>query len=189
MSSTQEYRLVDASGKIDADNIQRIQEQIKEIKEIINPKEFQCIALNGHIFIENEYDQDAIIIVKKPRKPVDYGIDTYPKHLQEEMHKIQVELKLTKEQVTHIRKSLEQANSKVLELEQQYENLRNTARKVKEDGEKEKLLNNFNKRYSSFHECLSSNLESLDDEAKKEVRSKLDILVLIIEDIKQKHLE
>jgi len=144
--------------------------------------------MNGHIILEGGFHPDAIIIYKTPRTPIDYGINKYPKHLQEEMQKIQNELKLTKGQVEKLRKSIVGMDLKVTELENQYKYLRDNANKIKENDEKEKLMNNFNKRYSSFHECLISNLKTLDNQVKDDVRKSLDILVQIIDEVKQKYL-
>lgn len=183
-----EYRVVDAKVKLEADNIQKIEEQIEGVKKIINPQQYQCIAMDGHIILEGAFHPDAIIIYKTPRPPVDYGINKYPKHLQEEMQKIQNELNLTKGQVEKLRKSIAEIDLKVMELESQQKFLRDNASKIKENDEKEKMINNFNKRYSSFHECLISNLETLDSQVKNDVRKSLDILVQIIGEVKQKYL-
>lgn len=185
---TQEYRLVDAKNKVEADNVQRLEEQIKGVKKIINPKDYQCIAMNGHIFFEGAFHPDAIVVFKIPRPPVDYGISTYPRHLQEEMQKIQRELNLTKDQVKEVRKSFEKIDLKITEFENQCKHLRNIANQIKEENEKEKLVNNFNKRYSSFHECLTSKLITLDNEAKDDIRNKLDMLVQLIDEVKQNYL-
>ena len=185
---TQEYRLVDAKVKVEADNIQEFEEHIERVKKIINPKDYQCIAMNGHIILEGPFHPDAIIVYKTPRPPIDYGINIYPKHLQEEMQKIQHELNLTKDQVKKVRTSIEKMDVKVTELESQCKHLRDTAIKIKEENEKGKLLDNFNKKYSSFHECLISKLGNLDIEAKDDIKRKFDSLIEIMDETKQKYL-
>lgn len=104
------------------------------------------------------------------------------------MQKIQHELNLTKDQVKEVRKVFEQADLKITEIENQCNHLRNIANQIKGENEKEKMMNKFDKRYSSFHECLTSRLIALDNEAKGNIRKKLDMLVELIGEVKQNYL-
>lgn len=186
--TTQEYRPVIAQEKINPDEVQKLENQLEDVQEKVNPKESQCIMLSNYCIIQGKFKRDTIITCKTPKEPIDYGIDTFPEHLKETMQKLQYDLKLNKKQIDEVKKSLKKLDLNVTEIEDQYKHLLNAAQKARERNEKQRILNSFNTRYSSFNECLISNLATLDDKDKIYVRKKLDTLVLVFDDVKQNYL-
>lgn len=185
---THEYRLIDGEGKLEANKISNFEKQFKELKEKVNPKNHQCIAMNGYIILEGEFHQDGILLYKTPKKKVDYGIDNLPDHLKEELRKQQNELGLTKEHVNKIKRELNKVELKVMEIDKQMEFIKTTAYKLKENSNKEKQIKKFNSKYSSFNECLTSQLNTFDNETKNDFRKKLEAMIEVINDVMRSYL-
>jgi len=183
-----EYKLINANKSLDTSNIKSLDEQINVVKERVNPNVSQCIAINGRIILEGEYHPDAIITYKVPRKTVDYGIDKFPEHLHYLIKELQVKFKLTKVHIKDLKKTIDALDLTIIEIEKQFEIIRNEAMELKKESDIIKIINNFERRYSDFNDCLISNLEMLDHITKDEVRKKLNILAHVIDDTIEKYL-
>lgn len=182
------YKLVDGREKAGERNVKNFNKQVTELKEKVKPKGYQCISMDGHIIIEGKFDPDAIIEYRVPRKPVDYGIDRFPGNLQEEMNKLKNELNLTKEQVREVSRTLKKLDLKVIDLEKQHEIMREKARALKAEADLEKHINDFNKRYLLFFECLNSTLGLFNKDTKEEIKIKLDNMVEVINNVQQAYI-
>jgi len=188
MMKTQEFRPVNANEKSSVNNIQSCHKELTKLKTQVKPKEYQCIAMDGYIIFEGNYHPDAIVTYKTPRKEIDYQLDKFPKELQEEIQKLQDELNLTKKQIKELSKTVKSFNHKIIDLDKKIEIIRNKAKCLKEEDNKQKQLDYFEKSYTKFYECLSGDLASFDSETKNEIRIKLIKLVQLIEDIIEKYL-
>lgn len=185
---TQEFRIINANDKLKVDNLRTLETQIQDVTEKVNPKEYQGISVNNkHIIIEGEFDPDAIVTYKVPRK-INYEFEKFPKDLQPEIEQLKIEYKLTKKQIKKIYKTLTQYNLKLIELEEQLNLLLSITTSVKKESDLEKELRDFDNKYSSFHQCLSSKLGTYNTEIKEEIKRKLTNLIKIIDDTIKNYL-
>lgn len=76
----------------------------------------------------------------------------------------------------------------LLDFEQQIKVLENTAENISNEENKQKQIENFNKIYSNFYECLTNQLASYNTETKNEIRVKLNNLLQIIDETINKYL-
>jgi hypothetical protein len=174
----QEFRLVNAYDKLKLENAQRYQEQLLELKTEVKPKDYQGIAMDGYIIFEGDYNPNAIVTYKVPRK-IDYEFDKFPKEIREDVQRLQAEYNLTKKQLKELHRKIQELD---LKLDKQNKALIKLVNGIKEKEKNDKKLENFDKLYSKFFESLSSDLTSYDLETKLEIKKKLIKLVQLIED-------
>lgn len=74
-----------------------------------------------------------------------------------------------------------------MNFDKQLELLRNKAKQIKYEENKQKQLDHFNKSFVKFYECLSSEF-SYDPETKSEIKKKLIKLIQLIENVIEKYL-
>jgi len=188
MITTQEYRPVDAKEKSRVENLQSCHKEITKVITQVNPKDHQCIAMDGYIIFQGNYHPDGIVTYKIPRKDTDYEFDKFPEEYQEEVQKLQKELNLTKKQVNELHKTVKSLNVQINDLEKRLEILRSNANQIKNNKNTEKHINNFFKTYEKFSECLTSDLASYDRETKNKIKKELIKLIHLIEEVIEKHL-
>ncbi len=185
-----EYRLIDAKKKLGIDKVKKFETDVKVFKKEINPKRYQSISMDGHIIVEGNFSPDTIIRVVLPRKPRKNLFKDMPKSLQEEINKLQDDLKLTQAQMKEIKKTtLKNIDLKEKEIEQLLKIIKEKAIELKKESDKEKYINSFNKSYFSFSECLDSRLKGLNTETKKEIIEKLENIIEIINDTMKSYLK
>lgn len=188
MMTTQEFRPINVKEKSGIDNLQSCHNEITKVKTQVNPKDYQCIAMDGYIIFEGNYHPNGIVTYKIPRKDTDYEIDKFPEEYQEEVQKLQKELNLTKSQVKELHKIVKSLNANIDSLEKRLEILRKNAKQLKNNEALKKQLDHFYKYYGKFSECLSSDLASCDLETKNEIKKELTKLIHLIEDVIDKYL-
>lgn len=178
MMTTQEFRLINAEG---IENLQSCTKEITKVLTQVNPKDYQCIAMDSYIIFQGNYHPDGIVTYKIPRKDTNYEFDKFPKEYQEEVQKLQKELNLTKKQVNELHKSFKSINVQINNLENGLKILRNNAKQIKINKNMENQINNFFKTYEKFSECLTSDLALYDPETKKIIKTELTKLIHLIE--------
>ncbi len=184
----QKFRPVDAKEKSGIENLQNCHKEIRKLITEVNPKDHQCIAMDGYIIFQGNYHPDGIVTYKTPRKDTDYEFDKFPKEYQEEVQKLQKELNLTKKQVAGLYKTVKSFDTQINDLEKRHELLRKNAEQLKNNENKKKYINNFYRAYEKFAEYLTSDLASYEPETKNEIKKELTKLTHLIEDVMKKHL-
>lgn len=184
----QEFRPVNAKEKSGIDNLQSCCKEIQKLKTQVNPKDYQCIAIDEFIIFPGTYHPQGIVEYKTPRKRVDYEIGKFPEGLQEEVQKLQIEHNLTKKQIKELQKTVKYFNIQIDNIEKKLELLRNKAFQIKDQENTQKQINNFFKFYKKFSECLTNDLASYEPETKNEIREALTKLIHLIEDVIEKYL-
>ncbi|MDF2700801.1 MAG: hypothetical protein K0Q49_2364 [Haloplasmataceae bacterium] len=184
MVSKQEFKLVNAYDKLKVENAQRYQEQLLKLKTEVKPKDYQGIAMDGYIIFEGDYNPNAIVTYKVPRK-IDYEFDKFPMEIREEIQRLQAEYNLTKKQLKVLRSQIQELN---LKLDKHNKTLIKIINGIKEKEKNDKKLEYFDKLYSKFFESLSDDLALYDLETKLEIKKKLIKLVQLIEDTIKNYL-
>lgn len=188
MMTLQEFRPINVKDKSGIDNLQNCCKEITKVKTQLNPKDHQCIAMDGYIIFEGDYHPDGIVTYKVPRKDIDYEIDKFPEEYQEEVQKLQKDLNLTKMEVKELLKKVKYLNVQIDNLEKRLEILRNNAKQLKNNKDMKKQIVHFYNSYSKFSECLTSDLANCDPETKNKIKKELVKLIHLIEDVIAKHL-
>lgn len=183
------YRLINAIEKLPAKEINSLENHIETISDELKPKKYQGIAINGHIIIKGTFHPDATIKYSTPRKEINYGLDDIEIELKEEILKQKNDLRLTKIQVTELKKTVNEADRTITDINRKIDIIKNKALALKESSDMEKYVDDFFKKYSAFSQCLTSQLNSLDIETKDEIREKLSNLIDLIADITKSYLQ
>jgi chromosome segregation ATPase len=182
------FKPVNASEKPGVDNLKSCHKEITKLRAKVNPRDYQCIAIDDYIIIEGNYHPDGVVTYKIPRKKVDYKIDKFPKDFQEQVKSLQEEFHLTKKQVKELLNTVTSLNNKIDDLSKKLEILRDKAKQIKDEDNKQKYLDSFYKSYDKFYESLSSELSNYNSETKTEIKERLIQLVHLIEDTIEKCL-
>lgn len=183
-----DFRFIDAKTKLDPDGSQVLEKGLQILKKEVKPKNYQAMAFNGSIIFEAIYHPDATLSYKIPRKKVNYNFENFPEHLQPEIQKLQEELKLTKVQIQKVLKICNDPNVRAMDTDKQKHIMRNTVTFINKESAKEAYIRNFYRAYSSFNECLTSELKTFDIETKNLIIIKLNNLVDIIDDVIKEYL-
>ena len=97
---------------------------------------------------------------------------------------------MTIKQMNELRKTLENYNFKIMDLEKQIILINDEAKKIKNKEDKTKQINEFYNSYEKFYDCLNSQICEFDSETKDEIKTKLNNLVqLVEEDIIENYLK
>ena len=189
MYKNQEFKLINATDKLDKETLDNYKINIDKIKNEIKPSKHQAISLDGKIIIEGDFHQDGTVTYKIPKKEVNYEINKFPVEYQEKIEQLRIEYNLTKKEINELNKSIKNINLKQLKIEDQLKSLEELVQKNKSVKKVQNKLKLFDKKYTLFWDCLTSELGTLNLEDKIYIKQKLEKLICLIQETIDKYLK
>lgn len=184
-----DYRVIDANKLSSAETIQEISQMVQQVFNDNITLPHQGIITKNFLMIRGTFSEESIITVKPPKREKKDVIKTFPEECQKELEAVAKELKLNNTQLRKLNSKLGKMDSRLKSAEEKITYLKEQALEIREQADIEKMINNFERSYSKFNECLNSGLLELSSEQKNEIHIRLSDLLEVIKQVQTNYLK